>query len=339
MTRIAVIGGGAWGTVLADLLARKGAFESVTVWAREPDVVESINREHVNHVFLPGAPLGPVLRASGDLGETVRGAEVVVSSAPSHVVRAVMMRVSRALTREAMVVSVSKGLEPERLQTMSCVLGEVLPPGTPIAVLSGPSFAREVYQRQPTAVVAAARDHAVAQRVQQVFVTTYFRVYSHTDVLGVELGGALKNVIALAAGILEGLGLGHNTRAALITRGLAEISRLGVALGAEPATFAGLAGMGDLVLTATGPLSRNRSLGVELGQGKALGEALAGRATVAEGVNTARAAVTLARRHGVELPIAQQVTEVLFEGKSPRQAVADLMERELKAEQWGAVAR
>lgn len=337
--RIAVIGGGAWGTALADLLARKGGFESVTVWAREPDVVESINREHVNHAFLPGAPLGPTLRASGDLGETVRGAEVVVSSAPSHVVRAVMTRLSHALTPEAMVVSVSKGLEPERLQTMSCVLGEVLPPGTPIAALSGPSFAREVYQRQPTAVVAAARDHAVAQRVQQVFVTNYFRVYSHTDVLGVELGGALKNIIALAAGILEGLGLGHNTRAALITRGLAEISRLGVALGAEPATFAGLAGMGDLVLTATGPLSRNRSLGVELGQGKTLAEALADRATVAEGVNTARAAVTLARRHGVELPIAHQVTEVLFEGKAPRQAVADLMERELKAEQWGAEAR
>ncbi|HEU5262250.1 MAG TPA: NAD(P)H-dependent glycerol-3-phosphate dehydrogenase [Gemmatimonadales bacterium] len=337
--KVAVIGGGAWGTALADLLARKGGFESVTVWAREPDVVESINREHVNHVFLPGAPLGPTLRASGALGETVRGADVVVSSAPSHVVRDVMARVTPALTRGATVVSVSKGLEPERLQTMSCVLGEVLPSGTPIAVLSGPSFAREVYQRQPTAVVAAARDHAVAQRVQQVFVTNYFRVYSHTDVLGVELGGALKNVIALAAGILEGLGLGHNTRAALITRGLAEISRLGVALGAEPATFAGLAGMGDLVLTATGPLSRNRSLGVELGQGKMLAEALAGRATVAEGVNTARAAVTLARQHGVELPIAQQVAEVLFEGKSPRQAVADLMERELKAEQWGVEAR
>jgi glycerol-3-phosphate dehydrogenase (NAD(P)+) len=335
VTKIAVIGGGAWGTALGDLLARKGEAESVTVWAREPEVVESINREHVNQLFLPNATLGPTLRANGDLVQTVRGAEVVVSSAPSHVVRDVMARVGPALAGGAMVVSVSKGLDPERLTTLSCVLGEALPSGTAIAVLSGPSFALEVYRRQPTAVVAAARDHAVAQRVQQVFSTSYFRVYSHTDVIGVELGGALKNVIALAAGMLEGLGLGHNTRAALITRGLAEITRLGVALGAEPATFAGLAGMGDLILTATGPLSRNHSLGVELGRGKTLAEAQAGRASVAEGVNTARAAVTLAARHGVELPIAEQVAAVLFQGKSPRHAVADLMERELKAEQWG----
>ncbi len=334
MTRIAVIGGGAWGTALADLLARKGEVESVTLWAREPEVMVNINREHVNHMFFPGAALAHTLRASGDLAETVRGADVVVSSAPSFAVREVMTRAAPALTSGALVVSVSKGLEPERLTTLSCVLGEVLPPTAQIAVLSGPSFAQEVYERQPTAVVAAAPDHAVAQRTQQVFSTNYFRVYSHTDVLGVELGGALKNVIALAAGILEGLGLGHNTRAALITRGLAEITRLGVALGAEPATFAGLAGMGDLILTATGPLSRNRSLGVELGRGKHLAEALAGRASVAEGVNTARVAVALADRHGVELPIAQQVTEVLFQGKSPRQAVTDLMERELKAEQW-----
>ncbi|PYP97346.1 MAG: glycerol-3-phosphate dehydrogenase, partial [Gemmatimonadetes bacterium] len=205
---------------------------------------------------------------------------------------------------------------------------------TPIAVLSGPSFAREVYARQPTAVVAAARDHAVAQRVQQVFSTGYFRVYSATDVLGVELAGALKNVIALAAGMLEGLGMGHNTRAALITRGLAEITRLGVALGAEPATFAGLAGMGDLILTATGPQSRNHQLGIELGEGKPLEQALAGRAAVVEGVNTARSAVALAVRHAVELPIAREVAAVLFDRKAPAQAVADLMERELKPEHW-----
>src|SRR2546422_2648898 len=332
--KIAVVGGGAWGTALADLLARKGGVESVTLWAREPEVVDSINREHINHVFLPGAPLDPTLRANGDLAETVRGAEVIVSSAPSHVARQVMARASPAFPPGAMVVSVSKGLEPERLTTLSCVLGEVLPQGIPLAVLSGPSFAREVYQHQPTAVVPAARDHEVAQRVQQVFAANYFRVYSHTDVLGVELGGALKNVIALAAGILEGLGLGDNTRAAPITRGPAEITRLGVALGAEPATFAGLAGMGDLILTATGPLSRNHQLGVELGEGKRLEEALAGRAAVVEGVNTARSAVTLAERHGVELPIAREVAEVLFHRKSPSQAVADLMERELKPEHW-----
>jgi glycerol-3-phosphate dehydrogenase (NAD(P)+) len=215
------------------------------------------------------------------------------------------------------------------------VVADVLPKNTRIAALSGPSFAQEVYARQPTAVVAAAREHAVAQQVQQVFSTGYFRVYSATDVIGVELAGALKNVIALAAGILEGLEMGHNARAALVTRGLAEITRLGVALGAEPATFAGLAGMGDLILTATGPLSRNHSLGVELGRGKRLEEALSGRTSVAEGVSTARTAVTLGERHGVELPIAREVAAVLFQGKPPRQAVSDLMERDLKPEQWG----
>ena len=335
MSRIAVVGGGAWGTALADLLARKG--DTVTLWAREPEVVEAVNRAHENRVFLPGAPLAPGLRAEGDLVAAVRGAEVVVSAAPSHAVGPVMAQAASTLPRSGerpLVVSVSKGLDPERLERPSCVLGAVLPPGTPVAVLSGPSFAREVYERQPTAVVVAAADHAVAQRAQRVFSTAYFRVYSHTDVVGVELGGALKNVIALAAGILEGLGLGYNTRAALITRGLAEITRLGIALGAEPMTFAGLAGMGDLILTATGALSRNRSLGVELGRGKTLAQAQAGKPTVAEGVNTARTAVALGERHGVELPIAREVADVLFRGKAPRQAVTDLMERDLKAEQW-----
>ncbi len=332
MTRVAVVGGGAWGTALADLLARKG--EDVVLWAREPEVVEGIQRSHVNALFLPDAPLAPGLRATADPVEAVRGAEVVVSAAPSHAVRAVMSRAAPALAGRPLVISVSKGIEADRLQTLSCVLREVLGGGTPIAVLSGPSFAREVYERQPTAVVAAAADASVARRAQQVFSTAHFRVYSHTDVVGVELGGALKNVIALAAGILEGLGLGHNTRAALVTRGLAEITRLGVALGADPMTFAGLAGLGDLILTATGALSRNRSLGVELGQGKSLEQALAGKQSVAEGVNTARTAVALADRHGVELPIAREVAAVLFQGKAARQAVADLMERDLKAEQW-----
>jgi glycerol-3-phosphate dehydrogenase (NAD(P)+) len=215
------------------------------------------------------------------------------------------------------------------------VLGEVLPKGVPIAVLSGPSFALEVFQQQPTAVVAASADHSVAQRVQRVFSTSYFRVYSHTDMVGVELGGALKNVIAVAAGILEGLGLGFNPRAALITRGLAEITRLGVALGAQAMTFAGLAGMGDLILTATGALSRNRTLGVALGQGQTLQQALAGKAAVVEGVNTTSTAVALGEREGVELPIAREVANILFKNKPARQAIADLMERELKAEQWG----
>ena len=328
--KVAVIGGGAWGTALADLLARKG--EQVTLWAREAEVVESVNQRHLNEMFLPGATLAPSLRANSDMAAAVRGAETVVSAAPSHVVRPVMSEAAKAFSGRPLVVSASKGLDPDRLERPSCVLAEVLPGGTPVAVLSGPSFALEVFQQQPTAVVAAAADHAVAQRVQRVFSTTYFRVYSHTDVVGVELAGALKNVIALAAGILEGLGLGFNTRAALITRGLAEITRLGVALGAQPMTFAGLAGMGDLILTATGALSRNRSLGVALGKGKTLEQALAGKPAVVEGVNTTRTAVALGERQGVELPIAREVANVLFQNKPPRQAISDLMERELKAE-------
>ena len=332
MTRIAVVGGGAWGTALADLLARKG--EQVTLWAREPEVVESVNQRHVNDMFLPGASLAPTLGAARDIRAVVREAEVIVSAAPSHAVRPVMTQVAGSLKGKPLVVSASKGLDPERLERPSAVLVEVLPAGTPIAVLSGPSFALEVYQRQPTAVVAAAAEHGVAERAQRIFSTAYFRVYSHTDVIGVELGGALKNVIALAAGILEGLGLGFNTRAALITRGLAEITRLGVALGAQAMTFAGLAGLGDLILTATGALSRNRGLGVALGQGQSVAQALARTQAVVEGVNTARTAVALGERHGVELPISREVANVLFQNKAPRQAVADLMERELKAEQW-----
>jgi len=329
--KVAVVGGGAWGTALADLLARKG--EDVTLWAREPEVIESVNRRHVNEMFLPNASLAPALRAESDLATSVAGVEVVVSAAPSHAVRPVMQQAAAALKgAKPLVISASKGLDPDRLERPSCVLGEVLPKGIPVAVLSGPSFALEVFQRQPTAVVAAAADHSVAQRAQRVFATNYFRVYSSTDVVGVELGGALKNVIAVAAGILEGLGLGFNARAALITRGLAEITRLGVALGAQPLTFAGLAGMGDLILTATGALSRNRTLGVALGQGKTLEQALAGKTAVVEGVNTTRTAVALGEREGVELPIAREVANILFEHKPARQAIADLMERELKAE-------
>lgn len=332
MTRVAVMGAGAWGTTLADLLARRG--ESAVLWAREPDVVAAIRRDHVNPVFLPGCALAPALAATGELAEAVGGAEVIVCAAPSHAVRAVMTAAAAAVRGRPVVISVTKGLEPGGLHTMSQVLTEIFPSGTPIAVLSGPTFAREVYDRQPTAAVAAARDERVARQVQALFATAYFRTYTHGDVLGAELGGALKNVIALAAGILEGLGLGLNTRAALITRGLAEITRLGVALGADAATFAGLTGLGDLVLTATGALSRNRSLGVEIGRGRSLAEATAGRPEVAEGVNTARNAVALGARHGVELPIAREVSAVLFEGRAPREAVAALMERDLKPEQW-----
>jgi glycerol-3-phosphate dehydrogenase (NAD(P)+) len=296
--------------------------------------VQGINRDHVNAEFLPNCPLDHGVRAHEDVAEAVRGAEVVISAAPSHAVRGVMSNAAPVLTARSLVVSVSKGLEPETQLTMSAVLHEVLEPHTPVAVLSGPSFAVEVYQRQPTAVVAAADVLELAEGVQQVFSCPHFRVYSHTDVIGVELAGALKNVIALAAGIVEGLGLGHNPRAALLTRGLAEMTRLGEALGADPRTFAGLAGLGDLVLTATGPLSRNRGLGVELGRGKSLEQALAGKKTVTEGVNTARIAVVLGEQHDVELPITREVSNILFAGKAPRQAITDLMERELKAELW-----
>jgi len=237
----------------------------------------------------------------------------------------------------ALIVSASKGLEPQGLKRMTEVLAEAVPGCVPVA-LSGPTFAREVYERQPTAATVAATDHAAAVRAQAAMSTGHFRLYTSDDPVGVELAGALKNVIAIAAGILEGLGLGSNPRAALITRGLAEMTRLGVTLGAKPLTFAGLSGMGDLVLTATGPLSRNRSLGVELGKGRTLAEIQAGRVTVAEGVGTAKVAVALAERTGVELPIAREVARVLFDGKPARQAIGELMERALKSEAWGTAA-
>jgi glycerol-3-phosphate dehydrogenase (NAD(P)+) len=274
------------------------------------------------------------VEALADLSAAVSGAELVVSAVPSHVVRGIAQQIAAGLgKRTPMVVSVSKGLEPGTDDFLSDVLQEELP-NCRITVLSGPTFAREVYDRQPTALVAASATPDAAATAQQVFSNSEFRVYTSHDTIGVQLGGALKNVIALAAGILAGLGLGFNPQAALITRGLAEMGRLGAAMGADPLTFAGLAGMGDLMLTATGTLSRNRSLGVELAQGRKLSEILAERRTVAEGVQTAKTAVDLAARHDVELPIAREVTRILFEDKPPLQAIQDLMERTLKAEQW-----
>jgi glycerol-3-phosphate dehydrogenase (NAD(P)+) len=331
VTAVAVLGAGSWGTTLADLLARKG--QSVQLWAYEPEVVEAINARHENSVFLPGCALAPSLTATGDAIAATRGADVIVTVAPSHVLRRVVTQASPGVGRDAIVVSATKGIEPGTLALMSQVVEAALP-GRAVAALSGPSFALEVYQQQPTAVVAAARDTATAQVVQTVFATPRFRVYSHDDVIGVELGGALKNVIAIAAGILEGLGLGNNPRAALITRGLAEMTRLGVAMGADPLTFAGLAGMGDLILTTTGALSRNRALGLALAAGQTLEQHTAAHRTVAEGANTAQAALQLAKTRGVELPICAEVASILFEGKPARQALDDLMERTLKAEQW-----
>ncbi len=331
MTAVAVLGAGGWGTTLADLLARKG--HQVRLWAYEAEVVQAINTGHENPVFLPGCRLADSLNATSDAVAATSGAEVVVTVAPSHVLRRVVEQARPGIGPTALVVSATKGIEPETLALMSAVLAESLP-GRRLAALSGPSFALEVFQGQPTAVVAAADSEETARATQAVFVTPRFRVYSSADLVGVELGGALKNVIAIAAGILEGLGLGNNPRAALITRGLAEMTRLGVALGADPLTFAGLAGMGDLILTATGALSRNRALGLALAAGETLAQHTATHRSVAEGANTARAAMALAARVGVELPICEQVSGILFSGKPARPAVAELMERTLKSEQW-----
>ena len=331
--QVGVVGAGSWGTTVADLLAGNG--HAVRIWAREPEVVASINTQHLNHLFLPDSPLAEGVAAAATIADVVRGADLVVSAAPSHAVRVVGAEMGSALGRERpVVVSISKGLERETHARMSEILAQTVPGARAIVALSGPSFAREVHQQQPTAVVAASTDHEAARAVQSTFANRYFRVYTSADVVGVELGGALKNVIAIAAGIADGLGLGHNPRAALITRGLAEIARLGAALGADPMTFLGLAGMGDLVLTATGGLSRNRTLGMALGQGRRLADILAERHSVAEGVETARQAVELGATHGVDLPIAHEVAQILFEGKAARQAIQDLMLRELKPEHY-----
>ena len=332
MTRCAVLGAGSWGTALADLLARQG--HDVALWAYEAEVVEQIRSERINGPFLPGCPLHQAIRPLTDSCEAVDHADLVVSAPPSHAARVVLGQIQGAVDRGALLVSATKGLEPDTLRRMSQVAGELLPE-MPFIALSGPSFAREVYERQPTAVVAASRVPGASQAVQRIFSNRGFRVYANEDVIGTELAGALKNVIAIAAGILDGLGLGHNPRAALVTRGLAEITRLGLAQGAAPSTFAGLAGMGDLVLTAYGGLSRNRTLGVAIGKGSDLETYRTGTRSVAEGVNTTRAALALAAPDGVELPIAEKVAEVLFERKDARVAVKELMERTLKTEQWG----
>ena len=331
MTTIAVLGAGSWGTTLADLLARKG--HEVRLWAYEPEVADGINQNHRNDLFLPDCPLTPTLRGCSESRDAVAGAPVVVCAAPSHAARSVLTLVRGQLAKGALLVSVTKGVETGTLEFISQVAAHLLPEH-PFVALSGPSFAVEVYQHQPTAVVAASADAGASRRVQELLATGYFRVYSNDDVLGTEIGGALKNVIAIAAGVLEGLGLGNNPRAALITRGLAEMTRLGEALGADPRTFAGLAGMGDLILTTCGALSRNRALGVALAQGESLAGYVGSHRTVAEGVNTARAAVALAERAGLELPIATKVNQLLFEGLPPGQAITELMERTLKPEQW-----
>ena len=329
MTRCAVVGAGAWGSALADLLARAG--HTVTLWAFEPDVVAGVNARHENARFLRGVPLHAGVKATSDVAGAVRDAELVLFVAPSHVLRAVARQAAAAVATNAVLVVATKGVERGTLGLMTDVIGDELP-GRPVVALSGPSFAAEVAARQPTAVVAASAQHDAAERAQVALSSDSFRVYTSDDVTGVEIGGALKNVIAVATGIAEGLGLGFNPRAALITRGLAEITRLGVALGAAPLTFAGLAGLGDLVLTCTGALSRNRAVGLEIGRGAMLQDILAGRETVAEGVVTTQSAHALAIREGIAMPIVAAVHGILFEQQSPRAAIAALMTRELRAE-------
>lgn len=328
MTRCAVIGAGAWGTAIADLLARNG--HAVHLWAYERDVAESVNARHANPRFLPGLTITHTVHGTHELAEALDDAGLAFWVTPSHVLRHVVRAAAHAVPRAIPMVVATKGIERGSLAMMSDVVQDELH-DHPVVALSGPSFAAEVAARQPTAVVAAG-DLSAARLVQRACSNDTFRVYTHHDVVGVELGGALKNVIAIATGIAEGLGLGHNPRAALITRGLAEIARLGTALGAEAGTFAGLAGLGDLVLTCTGALSRNRALGADIGRGASLTDLLAARETVAEGVVTTQSAHALAAREGIEMPIVAAVNRILFEHQAPRAAMGALMRRELRAE-------
>jgi len=328
MSRIAVIGAGAWGTALSIVLGRRGDHE-IRLWAHEPAVRDSINLRHVNVQFLAGCEIPLVVDATSDLADALRDAAVVVSVMPSHHTRRVFTAMRPYLHGDMIFVSATKGIENDTLLRMSEVIADVLIPLSPrIGALSGPTFAKEVALSHPTALTVASKDANLAAIVQKEFSDPRFRVYTNDDVVGVELGGSLKNIVAIAAGVCDGLGLGHNSVAALITRGLAEITRLAVACGGRTETMAGLAGLGDLVLTCTGGLSRNRTVGVELGHGRKLDDIIAGmHGMVAEGVLTTNAAIGLSRKMGVEMPITEQMHAILHEGKSPQEAIRDLMSR------------
>jgi glycerol-3-phosphate dehydrogenase (NAD(P)+) len=328
LSRIAVIGAGAWGTAIAIVLGRRGGHD-VSLWAHETEVTESINARHVNELFLANCPIPASVVATNSLEDVLRGTEVVVSVMPSHHTRRVFTAMLPHLHEKMLFVSATKGIENDTYLRMSEVIGDVLGPLSPrIAALSGPTFAKEVALSHPTAITVASTDRDLAATVQKEFSDPRFRVYTNNDVVGVELGGSLKNIVAIAAGVCDGLGLGHNSVAALITRGLAEITRLVIACGGRQETMAGLAGLGDLVLTCTGGLSRNRSVGVELGQGRKLNDIIAGmHGMVAEGVLTTNAAIGLAKKMDVEIPITEQMHAILQEGKSPQEAIRDLMSR------------
>ena len=336
MSEISIIGAGAWGTALSIVLGRKGTHR-IRLWAHEVEVCESISQRRVNEKFLPGQQIPASVTPCNDLAEALAEAAILVSVMPSQHCRHLFEKMRLHLRPELLIVSATKGLEENSLLRMTEVIGQVIKSGNPpkprIGALSGPSFALEAARGDPTAITIASHDAELTRIVQQEFSNASFRVYTNEDPIGVELGGALKNTIAIAAGVCAGLDLGHNSVAALITRGLAEMTRLVVACGGKAETMAGLAGLGDLVLTCTGGLSRNRSVGVELGRGRKLPEILAGmHGMVAEGVFTTTAAVGLARARGVEMPISEQMHAILHDGKSPRDAIQDLMSRSGKSE-------
>jgi glycerol-3-phosphate dehydrogenase (NAD(P)+) len=329
---IGVIGAGAWGTALSMLLADKG--HDVTLWMYEKDLAEETSRTHENRVYLPGFTLPSSINVTSSLEIAAKNKDLVLSVVPSHTARTVAKQFAPFLSKDTIIVSASKGIEIETLMPLSDVFRDVLPKEfhNRLCFLSGPSFAKEVAQKMPTAVALASYEPALGRKAQEAFSNAYFRVYTNPDVIGVELAGSLKNVVAIAAGVLEGMGYGFNTTAALLTRGLAEMARLGIAMGGNLQTFSGLAGMGDLVLTCTGGLSRNRTLGVRLGKGEKLDDIMKGAKTVAEGVKTAKAARDLANKFNIEMPIVDEVYRILYEGKEPKRAVKDLMARELKEE-------
>jgi glycerol-3-phosphate dehydrogenase (NAD(P)+) len=339
VSEIAIVGAGAWGTALAIVLGRIEAHR-IRLWSHEKEVCESIERRRVNDLFLPGQVIPSSVAPCGDLAQTLKQAEIVVSVMPSQHCRRVFAQMLPHLEKDAVIVSATKGLEENSLLRMTEVMAQVVQnkglPALRIGALSGPSFALEAARGDPTAIAFASQDVELARLIQQKFNHASFRVYTNDDPVGVELGGALKNTVAIAAGVSAGLGLGHNSVAALITRGLAEMTRLVVACGGKAETMAGLAGLGDLVLTCTGGLSRNRSVGVELGRGRKLPDILAGmHGMVAEGVFTTTAAVGLAQTRGVEMPITEQMHAILHQGKAPREAIKDLMMRSGKSESGG----
>ena len=328
--KITVLGDGGWGTALALLLSGSG--HQTTIWGVFQDHIQEIKRTRLNSKFLPGVPLTDELNLEWQLEKALKDAEVVVLASPSEHMRSVCQRAQEFLTGQEILVSVSKGLETGSLKRMSEVIREVLGDEIKLAVLSGPSLALEVARGIPTTVTVSALDPALAETVQQIFLTDNFRVYTGSDVSGMELGGSLKNVVAIAAGIIDGMELGANTKAGLVTRGLAEIVRLGVAMGARAETFSGLSGLGDLVTTCVSDLSRNHWFGSQLGKGVAVEEALSSTEMVVEGVRTAQAAHELAKKYSIEMPITEQIYNVIYVGKDPRQAIRDLMTRKPKAE-------